>query len=204
MGKAWVKERRSDRFYRAAKRQGYRSRAAIKLSQIDIRYGLFAEGATVVDLGASPGGWAQVARERVGPRGRVIAVDRVPMAAVEGVEFVRGDFTDPGTQTRVFEALRRPADVLMSDMSPSLSGHGSYDVARSLDLGEAALTFSVRALRPGGAFLVKVFEGEGYRPFLDRVRDHFEAVKAVKPTASAARSAELYVLALGRLGGRAR
>jgi 23S rRNA (uridine2552-2'-O)-methyltransferase len=153
-----------------------------------------------VDLGASPGGWAQIAKERTGARGRVIAVDRLSMAPLDGVEFLHGDFTQSATQARIFEALRRPADVVLSDMSPRISGHHSYDVARAIDLADAALTFAVRALRPGGTFLVKVFEGEGYRSFLQRVGQHFEAVKGVKPSASSARSSEIYVLGIGRLG----
>lgn len=203
MGKAWIKARKHDRFYRAAKRQAYRSRAAIKLSQIDRRYGIFRPGETVVDLGSSPGGWAQVARERVGPKGRVIAVDLVRMAPLEGVKFLQGDVTSPATQARIFEALGRPADVVLSDMSPRISGHHSYDVARSLDLADVVLGFAVRALRPGGTVLVKVFEGEGYRAFQERAAERFEAVKGVKPSASSARSSEIYVLAVGRLGGRA-
>lgn len=202
MGKAWVKSRRHDRFYRAAKRQAYCSRAAIKLSQMDRRYRIFRPGDTVVDLGASPGGWAQVARERVGPKGRVIAVDRVRMAPLDGVEFLPGDVTLSATQARIFEALRRPADVVLSDMGPRLSGNRSVDVARSLDLADTAVGFAVRALRPGGAIVVKVFEGDGYRAFIERVGEHFDAVKGVKPSASSPRSAEIYVLAMGRLGGR--
>jgi 23S rRNA (uridine2552-2'-O)-methyltransferase len=199
MGKAWVKARRHDRFYRAAKRQAYRSRAAIKLSQIDRRHGLFREGDVVVDLGAAPGGWSQVARERVGPKGRVIAVDLTGIAPLEGVEVVRGDFTQPETQARVFEALRRPADVVMSDLSPKLSGHRSTDVSRALDLAETAFAFAVRALRPGGQFLVKVFQGEGYREFLQRVSERFERVGGVKPGASTRTSPEIYVVGQGRL-----
>ncbi|HYY47582.1 MAG TPA: RlmE family RNA methyltransferase [Thermoplasmata archaeon] len=199
MGKAWVKARRHDRFYRAAKRQEYRSRAAIKLSQIDRQYGLFREGDIVVDLGAAPGGWAQVARERVGPGGRVVATDLVPIAPLEGVEFLRGDFRDSKVQALLFERLRRPADVVMSDMGPKLSGTRAVDVARSLELADAALSFAVRALRPGGLFLTKVFQGEGYRAFLDRVAEAFEVAKGTKPRASSTRSAEIYVLGLGRL-----
>ena len=198
MGKAWVKARKHDRFYRAAKRQDYRSRAAIKLSQIDRRYGIFREGDVVVDLGAAPGGWSQIARERIGRTGRVIAVDLVRIAPLEGVDVVRGDFADPDVQGRLFELLRRPADVVMSDMAPRLSGNRALDVARSLDLADAALSFAVRALRPGGAFLSKVFQGDGYPAFLRRVEAHFEGVKGVKPSASSARSAELYVLGVGR------
>ncbi len=199
MGKAWVKARRHDRFYRAAKKQAYRSRAAIKLSQIDRRIGLFQEGDMVVDLGASPGGWSQVARERVGASGRVLAVDLAPFVPLEGVEFLRGDFQDPKVQAQLFERLRRPADVIISDMSPKLSGHRAVDVARALDLAEAALSFGVRALRPGGSLLVKVFQGDGYREFLRRVSEGFKAAKGVKPGASSASSAELYVVAVGRI-----
>lgn len=195
MGKAWVKARRHDRFYRAAKRQAYRSRAAIKLSQIDRRVGLFREGDVVVDLGAAPGGWSQLARERVAPKGRVIAVDAVALAPLEGVEFLRGDFREPRVQALLFERLRRPADVVMSDMAPRLSGHRSTDLARTFELADAALSFAIRALRPGGHFLVKAFQGEGYREFLHRVSEHFELAKGVKPAASTKTSSEIYVLA---------
>lgn len=198
MGRAWVKARRHDRFYRAAKRQDYRSRAAIKLSQIDRRYGLLRGGQVVVDLGAAPGGWSQIARERVGPRGRVIALDLGPIAPIEGVEILRGDFREPALQASLFEALRRPAHVVLSDMAPKLSGNRNVDVARSLELADAALSFAVRALRPGGSLLVKVFQGDGYPAFLRRVGERFDAVKGIKPGASSPRSAEMYVLALGR------
>lgn len=198
MGKAWVKARRHDRFYRAAKKQAYRSRAAIKLSQIDLRYRLFREGDVVVDLGAAPGGWSQIARERIGSKGRVIAADVVGMAPLERVEFLRGDFTEPTNQGRILEALQKPADVVMSDASPKLTGTRSFDAARTFDLAGAALSFAIRALRPGGTFLVKVFQGVGYREFLRSVAERFEAAKGVKPTASTARSPEIYVLAMGR------
>ena len=200
MTKAWVKSRKHDRYYRAAKRQEYRSRAAIKLSQIDRDYGLLHPGDTVVDLGAAPGGWSQVAAERVGPKGRVIAVDLAAMRPLEGVTILRGDFTVGAFQARLFERLGRPADVVLSDMAPRLSGHKPYDEARVFELADTALSFAARALRPGGDFLVKVFQGEAYRPFLDRVAQAFEALKGVKPKASAPGSAELYVLARDRLG----
>ncbi len=200
MPRAWVKSRKHDPYYRAAKRQAYRSRAAIKLSQIDRDYGLLQPGATVVDLGAAPGGWSQIAAERVGPKGRVIAVDLAPIRPLEGVQLVRGDFTQPAVQARVFETLRRPADVVLSDMAPHLSGQKPYDEARTFELADAALSFAARALRPGGDFLVKVFQGEGYLAFLDRVAEHFQALKGVKPKASTPGSAEMYVLARGRTG----
>ena len=199
MGKAWVKARKHDRFYRAAKKQSYRSRAAIKLSQIDLRYGLFEHGDVVVDLGAAPGGWSQIARERIGAKGRVLAVDLAAMSPIEGVEIQRGDFTRPEIQAELFETLRKPADVVMSDTAPKLSGNRSLDVARTLDLADVALSFAVRALRPNGRFLVKVFQGDGYPAFVRRLGERFEATKGVKPTASAPTSAEIYVLAVGRL-----
>jgi len=198
--RAWVKSRKHDPYYRAAKKQEYRSRAAIKLSQIDRAYRLFRPGYTVVDLGAAPGGWSQVARERVGPKGRVIAVDLVALSPIEGVEVFRGDFTQGVVQANLFEHLGRPADVVLSDMAPHLSGNKPYDEARALELAEAALSFAVRALRPGGDLLVKAFQGEGYREFLERAATHFEGVKGVKPKASAATSAEIYILARGRIG----
>ncbi len=200
MTRAWVKARKHDRYYRAAKRQDYRSRAAIKLSQIDRDYGLLRSGDSVVDLGAAPGGWSQVARERVGPKGRVIAVDTVRMKSLEGVEVLRGDFTDSFFRTTLFERLKKPVDVVLSDMAPHLSGQRAYDEARTLELAEAARAFAALALRPGGRLLVKVFEGAGYHDFLRRVAADFEGVKGVKPRASSARSPELYVLAVGRLG----
>lgn len=200
MTKAWIKARRHDPYYRAAKRQAYRSRAAIKLSQIDRDYAIFRPKSTVIDLGAAPGGWSQIAAERVGPRGRVIAVDLAPMKPLEGVEFLRGDFTMPAVQARLFELLGRPVDVVLSDMAPRLSGHKSYDGARTFELADAALSFAARALRPGGDLLVKVFQGEEYAAFLDRVAVHFEALKGVKPRASTPESAEIYVLARGRIG----
>jgi len=120
------------------------------------------------------------------------------MAPIEGVEFLRGDFADPLIRSELFERLRKPADVVLSDMAPKLSGNRAVDVARGLDLADTALSFAIRALRPGGAFLVKVFQGDGYPAFLRRVGEHFQAVKGVKPSASSARSPEIYVLAIGR------
>ena len=199
MGKAWIKARKHDRFYRAAKKQAYRSRAAIKLSQIDQRYGLFRPGDVVVDLGAAPGGWSQVARERVGPEGRVVAVDQVPIPPIEGVESIRGNFMEGPVQARLFELLRKPVNVVISDLAPRLSGNRAVDVARSLELADAAVSFAARALRPGGAILVKVFQGDGYPAFVRRVSAHFDATKGVKPSSSSSTSSEIYVLAMGRI-----
>jgi 23S rRNA (uridine2552-2'-O)-methyltransferase len=198
--RAWVKGRKHDRYYRAAKRQDYRSRAAIKLSQIDNEHGIFRNGDIVVDLGAAPGGWSQIARERVGPKGRVLAVDRLGFRPLDGVAVIRGDFSEGRTQARIFELLRTPADVVLSDMSPHLSGHHEYDAARALELAEGARFFAVRALRPGGTLLVKAFPGEDYEGLLSALRQDFVEVRAVKPKASSRRSSELFLLARGRIG----
>jgi len=199
MGKAWVKARRRDPYYRAAKALDLRSRAVFKLVQIQERFGLIYPGDVIVDLGASPGGWSRAAAEMVGPRGRVVAVDRVRMAPIERVMFVRGDFTDPNVQTALLEALGRPADVVLSDAAPRLSGTRSVDLARALDLGRAALDLARKALRPGGGLVVKSFQGEGYRGFLREVSRHFESAKGYVPPATSRGSSEVYVVATGKL-----
>jgi len=199
MGKAWVKARRRDPYYRAAKAQGLRSRAVFKLLQIQDRFGLIYAGDVVLDLGAAPGGWSRAAAELVGPRGRVVAVDRVRMAPMDRVTFVTGDFTHRDTQTIIFEALRSPADVVLSDAAPRLTGHRSLDVARTLDLARAALGLAGKALRSGGRFVAKVFQGDGYRTFLSEAREGFAAVKAYVPPATSKGSAETYVVGLEKL-----
>ncbi len=200
MGKAWVKARRRDPYYRAAKAQDLRSRAVFKLLQIQERFGLIYPGDVILDLGAAPGGWSRAASELAGPRGRVVAVDRVRMAPIDRVTFVHGDFTDPNVRVAVFEALRTPADVVVCDAAPRLSGNRSLDVARTLDLARSALDLATKALRPGGRFVTKTFQGEGYRGFLDEVRDSFADVRGYVPPATSKGSAETYVVALDRLG----
>ena len=199
MGKAWVKARKKDPYYRAAKAQGLRSRAVFKLLQIQDRFGLIYPGDTVLDLGAAPGGWSRAAAELVGPRGRVIAVDSVRMAPMDRVTCIRGDFSDPNVHTAILEALGQPADVLVCDAAPRLSGHRSLDVTRTLDLARAALDLARKALRPGGRFAAKAFQGDGYRPFLDEVEEVFRVVKGYVPPATTAGSAETYVVGLDRL-----
>jgi 23S rRNA (uridine2552-2'-O)-methyltransferase len=200
MGKAWVKTRRRDPYYRAAKAQGLRSRAVFKLLQIQERFGLLYPGDTVLDLGASPGGWSRAASELVGRRGRVVAVDRVSMAPMDGVSFVRGDFTNPDVHTAILEALGRPAEAVLSDAAPKLSGHRSLDLARTLDLARSALALARKALRPGGRFVAKTFQGEGYHGFLAEVSEDFETVKGYVTPATPPGSAETYVVAVGRFG----
>lgn len=187
--KQWLRRHVTDPYVRQAKAQGYRSRAAFKLIEIDQREKLFRPGMTVVDLGAAPGGWSQVAAERVKPGGRVIAVDLLPIAPISGVEILRGDFRAQSA----LEAQR--ADIVLSDLSPNLSGIGNIDQARALELSEGAIAFCRKALKPGGAFLVKVFHGEAFDELMAQLKAQFQVVKAVKPSASRGESRETYLLA---------
>jgi 23S rRNA (uridine2552-2'-O)-methyltransferase len=188
----------ADPYVRKARAAGYRSRAAFKLAEIDRADRLFAPGQCVVDLGAAPGGWSQIAVERVGPAGRVIAVDLLEMAPLAGVTIVRGDFTDEAVLRAVALALGgERADLVLSDMAPNLSGVAASDQARSLHLCELALEFAVGHLKPGGGLLVKAFQGEGFPEFLRRLRTGFARVDSRKPGASRSRSSEMYLLARG-------
>ncbi len=199
MGRAWVKARKRDPYYRRAKSHGYRSRAAFKLIQIDARFDLIYEGDTVVDLGAAPGGWTQVARELVGDAGRVVAVDLVGMRPVAGVETWRGDLTDPAFLGE-FAAKVGRVDAVISDMAPRLSGNKGLDHERSVDLARAALAVAVRVLRPKGNFLVKVFQGASFAPFLREVAASFAECRAHAPEASRKESREAYIVAKGFRG----
>jgi 23S rRNA (uridine2552-2'-O)-methyltransferase len=168
---------------------------------LDRRYGLLRPGAVVLDLGAAPGGWCQWAGERVGPKGRVVAVDVLPMVRIEGVEFIQGDFREGAVRASVMAALGGArADLVLSDMAPNLSGIAVMDQARAMHLAELALDLAVACLARGGSFLVKVFQGEGLDGYLRALRTRFAAVERRKPEASRARSRELYVLARGYAG----
>lgn len=196
-----MRAKRKDAFWRKAKREGFRSRAAFKLQQLDDKFHLLGPGRTVVELGASPGGWSQVAVERC-PGGRVVGVDLAPVQPLEGAVFLRGDFTSPGVARQLAE-LAGPADAVLSDMSPDISGAYDVDHARSIHLAEQALAFAARALKPGGSFLVKVFEGDLFPDFLRRLEARFEFVKASHPPASRKQSSEVYVVAKRFRGGPA-
>jgi 23S rRNA (uridine2552-2'-O)-methyltransferase len=193
--KAWMHEHVSDPFVKAAKREGYRSRAAFKLLEIDQRDALFKPGATVVDLGAAPGGWSQIARQRLGRTGRVLAVDLLPMEPIAGVDFLQADFcADLGLQ-RVLALLgSAQVDIVISDMAPNISGIGLSDQARIMELAESALDFATTRLQPEGAFLVKVFQGEGFEDYVKALRQRFRQVVTRKPEASRDRSNEVYLL----------
>jgi 23S rRNA (uridine2552-2'-O)-methyltransferase len=192
MGRRFVDQRRADPYYRAAQREGLRSRAAFKLAYLDDRFHLFRPGARVLDLGAAPGGWSVIALDRVGPNGTVVAVDPRPIAPAEGLRVVRGRVGDPALRERLGSF---PFDVVLSDMSPSISGAYATDHARSVDLVRSALALAVRVLAPRGAFVAKVFAGDLIDELVLEVRPHFAEVVRTKPPASRAPSSELYVVA---------
>lgn len=196
-----MREHVSDVYVQRAKSDGYRSRAAYKLLEIAARDGLLKPGMAVVDLGATPGGWSQVAVAKVGARGLVIALDRLEMAPLPGVVFLQGDFREAAVVAGLEQTLAgRGIDLVLSDMSPNISGIGVSDQARAMHLAELALEFAAKHLNPGGNLLVKVFQGSGFQEFLSRMRAEFERVITRKPEASRGRSSELYLLGKGRRG----
>lgn len=202
--RAWLERQLNDPYVAASKRDGYRSRAAYKLKEIDDKHHLLKPGATVVDLGAAPGGWSQIAAERVKAlegKGQVVAIDYLDMEALPGVEFLMLDFNEEAAPARLQGMLRSGgADVVLSDMAAPTTGHAPTDHLRIMALAELAAHFAVEVLRPGGTFLAKVFQGGTERALLDLLKRDFATVKHVKPPASRSDSAELYVLALGFRG----
>lgn len=197
--KAWMQEHLNDEFVKRANREGYRSRAAYKLMELDDRDKLIRPGMAVVDLGAAPGSWSQVVVERLKGQGRVIALDLLEMQAMPGVEFIQGDFTDDEVLARLEASLHgRPVDLVICDMAPNISGISTVDQARSIVLNELALDFALKWLKPGGGFLVKMFVGSGYDEAVGEIRQGFEKTATRKPKASRDRSNEVYVLATGK------
>jgi len=196
--RAWLAEHFTDEYVKRAQQEGFRSRAIYKLQEIDERDRLFKHGMTVADLGAAPGGWAQYARRRVGPAGRVVALDILPMEPLPGVELLCADFTEPAALEQLAQWLAgRPLDLVISDMSPNISGIGVSDQARTMYLAELALDFAVHNLRPGGDFLVKTFQGQGFNEYFRLLQHCFDKVLTRKPKASRPRSREVYLLARG-------
>lgn len=199
--KAWLKEHRDDPYVLQAQREGYRSRACYKLMEIQAKDGIFQPGMTVLDLGSAPGGWSQVAVERVGHEGRVVASDILPMDGLAGVEFVLGDFTQDTVFGHIIEAINGQAvDVVISDMAPNLSGMSAVDQPRSIYLVELALDMACRVLAPGGAFVTKIFQGEGFDGVIRDARGSFSHVLTRKPKSSRPRSREVYVVGKGFTG----
>jgi 23S rRNA (uridine2552-2'-O)-methyltransferase len=193
---AWLKRHVNDPYVHRAQALGYRSRAAFKLLEIETRDKLLARGQMVVDLGAAPGGWSQVAAEKVGPGGRVIALDVLAMAPLAGVTFIQGDFTTEAALAAVERELAGAAvDVVLSDLAPDLSGIAATDQARSLELCELAVAFALEHLGSGGTLLLKAFQGAGFPELLARMRREFAAVASRKPEASRNESSEIYLRA---------
>jgi len=198
--KAWMAAHVNDSFVQQARQAGYRSRAAYKLLEIDARDRLFVPGMTVVDLGSTPGSWSQVALNAVGQKGRVIALDILPMQPIPGITFIQGDFRENNVLTALEQTLAgKKVDLVISDMSPNLTGIRVSDQAHSTYLAELALEFCDAHLNPGKSFLVKVFQGSGFESFRQLMQVSFDKVVTVKPKASRDRSKEIYLLGRGKV-----
>ncbi|HEX5362142.1 MAG TPA: 23S rRNA (uridine(2552)-2'-O)-methyltransferase RlmE [Fluviicoccus sp.] len=196
--KDWLKEHFEDPYVQRAQKDGYRARAAYKLLEIQEKDKIIRPGMTVVDLGAAPGSWSQIVARLVGPKGVTIASDILDMDPLPDVTFLQGDFREEEVFSRLLEILDgRPVDLVISDMAPNTSGNTAVDQPRAFYLCELALDFAVRVLKPGGQFLVKVFQGEGYEEYRREIQSNFAALKSRKPDASRSRSREMYLLATG-------
>lgn len=193
----WVAERRNEHYYKLAKKLNYRSRASFKLIQIDNRFGIFDEGDAVVDLGACPGGWLQVAQERTWPGGRVIGVDLRYIRPIEGVETIIGDITEDATMIELMDRFGGKADVVLSDMAPNISGEYSMDHARSVNLCMYAVNVCDRILKKEGKLVMKVFMGDMFDSLMDELRPRFQSVRVHSPDASRDTSSEVYVICQG-------
>ena len=197
---SWLKRQLNDPYVTAAKAKGYRSRAAFKLIELDDKFHFLKRGQRVLDLGAAPGGWSQVAAARVGKDGHVVAADILEMEPIPGADILQVDLSDFASAARLRVALGGPADVVLSDMAAPTTGHRATDHLRTLSLFENALDIAEYVLKPGGTFVGKVFQGGDTKDLLDRVKQHFHEVKHVKPPSSRKESVELYLVALGYKG----
>jgi len=196
--KQWLQEHFADNYVRRSKADGYRSRASYKLLALHEKDKLFRPGLTVVDLGAAPGGWSQVAASLIGPGGKLIASDILSMEPISGVDFIQGDFTEDECLTRILASLGgRPVDLVISDMAPNMSGMADIDQPRAMHLMELAADFARQTLNPGGTLLFKGFHGEGFDDFVRSLKHDYTAVVQRKPDASRSRSREVYVIARG-------
>ena len=192
----WYIEKKREHFYKEAKRVGYRARSAFKLQQIQKKFHIFSKKDIVIDLGAAPGGWSQVAKELVGESGLIIGVDILPIRPLDGVVLIQGDLTEEETREEINEHMEnKQADVVLSDMSPDITGNYSIDQARSMWLCKNALETAEIMLRPGGNFICKIFEGEDTKKFVNTVKQRFCMVKKFSPTASRKSSSEIYLIA---------
>ena len=201
--RAWLERQINDPYVLRARREGLRSRAAYKLAEIDDKFHLIKKGARVVDLGAAPGGWSEIAARRAGPGGRVVALDILDMKPIIGVEFLKLDFLDPTAPEQLKALLGGKADIVLSDMAANATGHRQTDHLRIMALAEAAAYFAREVLAEGGSFLCKVLQGGTEAALLAELKRDFSSVKHIKPPASRSDSAELYLLARGFRGGAA-
>jgi 23S rRNA (uridine2552-2'-O)-methyltransferase len=198
---SWLKEHFDDPYVKLSKQEGYRSRASYKLLELNEKDNLFKPGMLVVDLGAAPGGWSQVACRLVGDRGRVVASDILEMDSMAGADFIQGDFTEDEVFQRIMAALSGSrADLVISDMAPNMSGMIEVDIPRAMHLVELAVDMAIQVLKPGGTLVSKVFHGEGFDDLQRSVREHFTKVVFRKPDASRSRSREVYMVAKGFKG----
>jgi 23S rRNA (uridine2552-2'-O)-methyltransferase len=198
--KQWMREHINDPFVQQAQKDGYRSRAAYKLLEIDAKDHLLKPGLVVVDLGATPGGWCQVVAKKLGDNGKIIALDLLPLDPLRGVEFIQGDFRDEEVLKKLENSLLgKPVGLVISDMAPNFSGVSAVDQDRCIYLAELAMEFAFEHLNPDGAFLVKVFQGSGFEEYMKLMRTRFTKVVARKPKASRDRSSEVYLLGIGKL-----
>ncbi|MFT6029100.1 MAG: 23S rRNA (uridine2552-2'-O)-methyltransferase [Oleiphilaceae bacterium] len=193
----WLKEHFDDHYVKQSQIDGYRSRASYKLLEIQKKDKLFRPGMAVIDLGAAPGGWSQVAQELVGEKGKVIASDILPIDALSDVVFVQGDFTDEKVFDELMSKIDGKVDLVISDMAPNMSGNASVDIPNAMYLVELALDMARQTLKPNGAFIAKVFQGEGFDALLAEMRQSFTKVYSRKPDASRARSREIYQIGIG-------
>ena len=195
----WLKEHFSDPYVKRAQAEGWRSRAVFKLEELLQRDAILKPGMVVVDLGAAPGGWSQMVRERLGDAGRIVALDILPMQGIAGVEFIEGDFREDEVLKRLEATLHgAPVDLVLSDIAPNMSGVDVADQAGAMHLRELAQEFAAVHLKPGGAFVVKLFQGRGFDEYVRNLRKAYERVSMRKPKASRARSPEVYALATGK------
>ncbi|MEI7994003.1 MAG: 23S rRNA (uridine(2552)-2'-O)-methyltransferase RlmE [Methylococcaceae bacterium] len=194
----WMQEHFEDEYVKKAQAQGYRSRAVFKLKEIQDKDQLIKPGMNIVDLGAAPGGWSQFARQLLGKKNKLVALDILPMDALDGVDFIQGDFREETVLEQLFAVLQgEPVNLVMSDMAPNMSGNKGVDLPRAIYLGELALDTAKTVLSKDGSFLVKLFHGEGFESFHNEVQRHFSKVVIRKPKASRPRSNEVYILAKG-------
>jgi len=193
----WLKEHFDDPYVKKSQEDGYRSRASYKLLELHKKDRLFKSGMRVIDLGAAPGGWSQVAMDLVGEQGRIIASDILPMDAIPGVRFIQGDFTEPQVFDSLMNEIDGKVDLVISDMAPNMSGNASVDIPNAMYLVELALDMARQTLMPDGSFVAKIFQGEGFDTVLSEMRQMFAKVYSRKPDASRARSREVYLVGIG-------